>query len=226
MQKFDEWFLPDGEQHLKKWMQDVGKVVDGRLTYQYHKYEAAMKYVKNMRVAVDVGAHVGFWSFFMARDFKDVAAFEPMAEHQLCWHENMRKINNAELFTQALGNSAGRVQLETRTHGSSGDTQVVPDEQVDVNKCGRFVPMVTLDSLNFPFVDFIKVDCEGYELNVLQGAEATLKKSKPVVVVEQKGNMIERYGHEKLAAVKYLESLGAKVREEISGDFIMSWDAE
>lgn len=217
MQKFDKWFLPDGEVHLKDWMQRTAKRIDGRLAYQYTKYEEALKHVKQRRVAIDIGAHVGLWSWFMARDFKDLAAFEPIKEHQDCWHLNMKDRANAELFCMALGNHNGFVNLHCRTPGSTGDTEILPGAEGST-EIGR------LDDANLPYVDFIKIDCEGYELNVLQGAEKTLLAWKPCIVVEQKGDMTTKYGHEKLAAVKYLESLGAKVRQEISGDYIMSWD--
>jgi FkbM family methyltransferase len=217
MFKFDKWFMPEGETHLPDWMTKTNNRVDGRLAYQYTKYEQALKWCKNRRVAIDIGAHIGLWSWYMARDFRDLAAFEPMQEHQDCWVLNMADRKNAELFCMALGNYKGFVHLHCRTKGSSGDTEIYPNAD-GKTEIGR------LDDANLPEVDFIKIDCEGYELNVLQGAEKTLLAWKPCIVVEQKGDMTKKYGHEKLAAVKYLESLGAKLRQEISGDYIMSWD--
>ncbi len=67
MQKYDEWMFPDGEEHLQKWMTQVGRRIDGRLTYQYGKYEEALKYVPVKNIAIDVGAHVGLLSCFFRR---------------------------------------------------------------------------------------------------------------------------------------------------------------
>jgi FkbM family methyltransferase len=217
MIKFDAWQFPDDEKHLPDWMMKVNRRVDGRLTYQYGKYEEALKLVKNRRLAVDVGSHIGLWAWFMARDFENIACFEPMVEHQACWFANMKDRKNADIYFSALGAEDGKIALETRTHGSSGDTQVI------VGKAGE-IPMTTLDKFKFENVDFIKIDCEGYELNVLKGAAETIKSCKPVVVVEQKGTMSLKYDDKKLGAVDFLKSLGAKVRHEISGDYIMSWD--
>lgn len=216
MQKFDKWFFPDGEAHLPGWMTQVNNRQDGRLTYQYGKYVMALEHVKQRRVAVDIGAHVGLWSWFLARDFKDLAAFEPCEAHRECWHANMQDRKNAELFCNALGETASLVNLETRTAGSSGDTQIVPGGKGKIS-------MATLDSFNLRDVDFIKIDTEGYELGVLRGAEKTLLACKPCVIVEQKGDMAKRYGHEKLGAVKYLQGLGAVLRGDVSGDYILSW---
>lgn len=221
MKKFDEWFFPAGETHLPEWMTTKNQRVDGRLTYQYHKYEEAMKWVKERRVAIDIGAHIGLWSFFLARDFDHVAAFEPVPLHQDCWYKNMQDKTNAELFRMALGDSCGHVMLETRPE-STGGTQVCTGE-VTINKAVATADMWPLDKYNLSEVDFIKIDCEGYELNILNGAVKTLLACKPCVIVEQKGDMAARYGHEKQGAVKFLQGLGAKLRGEISGDFILSW---
>lgn len=216
MLKFDEWYFPDGELHLPDWMRRTDKRVNGRLAYQYTKYEMALGYTKNFRVAVDVGAHVGLWSWYMARDFKDVAAFEPMQEHRACWIKNMEDKKNAELYPSALSDKLHKVKVETRTAGSSGDTGVIPNEVGEIDAC-------PLDHFNLQDVDFIKIDCEGYELPVLKGAVNTIEKFRPCIVVEQKGDMAQKYGFEKLGAVKFLTDMGYKLRGEISGDYILSW---
>ena len=215
MLAFDKWHFPDGENHLQGWMTSKNERIDGRLTYQYHKYSAAMKWVKDKTLAVDVGSHVGLWAYFLARDFEHVACFEPMPEHQACWHVNMAERTNAELFTCALGRDFGEVAIETRTKGSSGDTGV---------KSGKGVDLKPLDHFNFENVGLIKIDTEGYEMDVLEGAVETIIRCKPCLIVEQKG-METGYGRKKQEAVSFLKGLGADLREEISGDFILSWDA-
>lgn len=216
------WWLPDHEEHLQEWMNTVGDRQHGRLIYQGHKYRAAMKYVTERSCAVDIGAHVGLWSYQMIHDFDTVEAFEPMPEHRECWCENIGKVFDPKLVDihpYALGNTERIVHIRTRTTNSSGDTGVEPDGE------GVEVEQRTLDSFGFDNVDLIKIDCEGYELFVCQGAEQTLLRCKPVVIVEQKPETggPERYGIGETDAVKYLESLGAKRREAIQGDYILSW---
>lgn len=46
-------------------------------------------------------------------------------------------------------------------------------------------PLLSLDSQNFKRVDFIKIDVEGIELEVLNGASKILKRSRPVMLIEQ-----------------------------------------
>jgi FkbM family methyltransferase len=215
MKQFDKWFFPDHEEHLPQWMANVGQKRHGRLCYQIAKYEEAMKYVKGRRTAIDVGSHVGLWAFHMAHDFEDVHCFEPMPPHVECWTKNMDGIENAYLYECALGDKFDFVAVKTRTANSSGDTGV--DGAGDI-------PMKPLDDFDFENVDFIKIDCEGFEKFVLLGAEKTLLKNKPCVIVEQKPNMGKRYGLGEIEAVEYLQNLGAKLKSEISGDYILAWD--
>lgn len=217
-------WLPDYESHLVEWMHKRNEVVDGRLTYQYHKLVTALKYVRQFRVAADVGAHCGLWSMHLVKRFDHVHAFEPLPLHRDCFVKNVAHDGHCTLHGYALGATTGAVCIETM-HGSSGNSQV------STTGAGIEVPLKRLDDVLLPVLsdaaplDFIKLDCEGYELFVLQGGQDTLERFKPVVCVEQKHQFGARYGVDPRAAVAYLQSLGAKLRKEISGDFIMSWDS-
>lgn len=215
----NEWWFPDHEEHLQEWMNTVGDRQHGRLIYQGAKYRAAMAYVTNHKRAIDVGAHVGLWSFQMMHDFQTIQAFEPMPEHRECWYRNIPPRPGSWVNPYALGAVPDTVHIRTRTANSSGDTGVEPDGE------GVEVEQRTLDSFGFEDVGLIKIDCEGYELFVCQGARDTLLRCKPVVIVEQKPETggPERYGIGETDAVTYLESLGAVKREGIQGDYILSW---
>ena len=173
-----------------------------------------MEMVKDRRVAVDIGAHVGLWSRVMALDFERVHAFEPLPDHTVCWRRNMEAFDNAELHVVALGTEEKTVSLVTEAT-RTGDTHVGGQR--------GSVPMTRLDSFGLDNVDFIKVDCEGYELFALQGGEETLKRCRPVICVEQKPGHAGRFGLADTQALDYLESLGALRQGDIEGDFFMSW---
>lgn len=209
-------WLPDGEKHLVEWMRNRNHLVDGKLTYQYHKLEAALSWVRQWRAAVDVGAHCGLWSMHLARRFERLHAFEPLAEHREIWARNMEG-RGGLLYPCALGAAPGTVKL--RQNGeSTGDTCVVAEGP------GEAAEQRTLDEFDLE-VDFLKIDCEGYELEVLKGAVDTLERCRPAICVEQKIKRLQKnFGLEGRPAVDFLVRLGAVVRRELSGDFILSWD--
>jgi FkbM family methyltransferase len=207
-------WLPDHELHFIEWMDRNGEMVDGRGTYQIKKLRAAMEWVKQFRVAVDVGAHCGLWSMHLATRFGDLHAFEPVEEHRACWWKNLDGRMNVHLHPCALGEKEGGVSMNI-PHTSSGGTTVAGTGPI---------PLERLDAFGLNDVDFIKLDCEGYELFALRGAEQMLLRCRPCVIVEQKPGRAQKFGLGETDAVSYLEGLGAKRRQELSGDFILSWD--
>jgi FkbM family methyltransferase len=181
--------------------------------YQRKKYKMAMEHTRSRRRALDIGAHIGLWSLDMVRDFEVVEAFEPVATHRECFLKNVK---GANLYPFACGDKPDRVSFGTPQEGHTGHTVVVPGDDVEV---------VVLDDYKFTDVDFIKVDCEGYELFVLKGAEKTILENKPTIVVEQKTGNGQRYGLGEKDAVSYLKELGMVQKSVMSGDHIMSWKA-
>ena len=215
MKQFGGIWLPDHEQHLIEWMRNVNVKVDGKLTYQYHKIERALKHVRNWRRAIDVGAHVGLWSMHLVKRFQQVVAFEPSVEQSECFAKNVSS-GTIEFFRIALGDRAGWGRLVTE-HGSSGNTYLKRDD------ASGNVLIRELDDFNFKSIDFIKIDVEGFELYVVQGGEIIICRDHPTIIIEQKPGLAERQGIERMAAVNLLQSWGAKVVDEISGDYILTW---
>lgn len=238
-------WMPKTETHLVDMMirnPKHNRVVDGKATYQYHKLEAALKHVKQRRVAIDIGGHVGLWSMWLAKQFEHVHAFEPVPEHRALFELNV-DMSRCTLHPVALGEKAGTVDIEVpaETTGNahvaiggkrhSGTRHV---ENPDVQSVTRGVEMVRLDEYAFDLhydaggtgmpdmVDFIKIDVEGFERAVVAGAEQLIRRSRPIIVVEQKGNE-DNYGEAKDAAATLLQSWGMKPIKVMAGDWILGW---
>mgnify|MGYP001167338277 FL=1 len=150
-------------------------------------------HISNWDVALDIGAHVGIWSMRLAEKFKRVYAFEPVPKHIECWKQNMLKFTNehsewrniSTLNTVALGHENGTATMIVPNTANSGRATFV--EKLFNNKHDfpkLEVETRTLDSYEFEQVDFIKMDVESFELKVLQGAENTIRKHKPIMYIE------------------------------------------
>ncbi len=211
-------WLPDHEKHLVTWMENRNQVVAGKLTYQYDKLDAAVKWVRQWRTAIDIGAHCGLWSMHLVRMFNVLHAFEPIGAHRECWVKNVPESQKYPLTVRlhdcALGEKEGSVSMHWDP-ANTGDTYVTGQGDI---------PLMRLDDFALNDVDFIKLDCEGYELFALRGAEETIKRCRPAIIVEQKPGRAQKWGLRETEAVDYLQSLGAQLRLVKSGDFILSWD--
>lgn len=216
MIKASGWWLPEGERHLVDWLshpKNRDDIADGRTMYQGRKLKAALELCESFRTAVDCGAHCGTWSHYLAQRFAQLHSFEPVAEHQECFALNVAA-QNVTLHACALGDRDGRIRIAT-TPGSSGDSHVAGDGDI---------PMRTLDSFNLQDVDFLKIDTEGFECSVLRGAEQTIRRCRPLMVVEQKpGHASKYFGIGDRDALPLLGGWGAVRLKELSGDFIYGW---
>ena len=201
-------WLPDHEVHLVEHFSNSGPY--GKWTYQANKLLEALKFVRGVSCAIDVGGHCGLWSKELVKMFDHVIAFEPVAEHRECYRLNVH--GNYTLHPVSLGETFGTCSIHT-TEGQSGDSWV--DGEGDI-------PVRTLDSFEIEHVDFMKLDCEGYELFALKGGEDLIKRCKPVIIVEQKPGRGKKFGLHDTAAVTYLESLGYALKKVISGDYILA----
>lgn len=217
MKHVDSWWWPDGEQHMLQWMAHPKNrvILNGRPAYQGKKQQAVLQLCHRRRVAVDVGAHIGLWSFNLVREFDKVIAFEPVDEHRACFTRNVLAGLPAErtidLQHCALGAEEGSVCMIVNPT-STGDSWVLGHGDI---------VMRTLDSYALPELDLLKIDCEGFEENVLRGAVETLQRCRPVVIVEQKRDMARKFGLEPQGGVRFLLELGWRQHAEIGGDFIM-----
>jgi FkbM family methyltransferase len=120
----------------------------------------------------------------------------------------------------ALGALEGFVQMSVDPADTGGThiKAVVDDGNIE---------MRTLDSYELPQLDFLKIDCEGYEHHVVAGGRETIARCKPVVIVEQKPHKLAaNYGVKGKPAVDFILglNLGYVLRREMGGDFILSVD--
>jgi len=206
------WVLPRSDKHFAAYLANAPKV-EGRRMYQPDHIHQSLALCQGRRVAVDVGAHVGFWSYYLALAFEQVHAFEPARLMCHCFEQNVRA-KNVVLHRVALGNRSGSVEAEVVADNTGAS--FVRDAEKGA------VPLKRLDEYRLEQLDFLKVDVEGYERFVLEGALDTLTRCRPVVIIEQK-SFSERYGVEQYAALEFLQSLGATVVHRVVHDFVLAW---
>ena len=106
----------------------------------------------------------------------------------------MQKVSH---FACALGDKEETITMTGGTH------KIVPGKTYHT-KCFK------LDDFEFEDIDFIKIDVEGFEKKVIQGAKNTIIKYNPLLVIEQ--NDVILPGDQKFSAINYLElTFGYKI---------------
>lgn len=176
--------------------------------WQHGDLEKALKHVVDFDCALDCGAHRGVTVNYLLKRFAQVVAFEPS--------DLADKISpNAVVHKVALGDKVGQCAMADGKH-NTGQRHVVS---------GEGIPIHRLDDYDYR-PSFIKIDCEGMELQVIKGGLATIAKYRPVVMFEENG-LSERYGVARGETGAFLQSIGMKrvlvLRQGSDEDWVYSW---
>lgn len=137
-------------------------------------------------VAVDVGANKGVYTYFLSRLCHQVVAYE--ANPDLVTQLRRYKLKGLDIRAKALSGETGETSFYIPL-SSSGKRQNniasldAPNGKFDEIKVRR----VRLDDEGLSNISFIKIDVEGHELAVLRGAEKTILRDKPALLVEING---------------------------------------
>lgn len=206
MKQVQGWWLPDAETHIEEYFKSINAPA-----YQPLHQQNAVKHCQQFRTAVDIGAHVGLWARGLTEKFSKVVCFEPNPEFAEILLINAPDVSAVHQY--ALGDREGLVQLEI-TPDNTGSTHIKRGAE-------GAIPMKPLDEFNLSDVDFVKIDVEGFELEVVKGGYETFKRNSPVIIVEQKPRYAipEQGSH---AAVKFLlKELDYRVIDKVVDDWIL-----
>ncbi len=179
-------------------MNPLEKLIVQTIPLVVGKNKNGMEYVKEDSIVIDVGANLGIFSVFVSQYCPKghVYAFEPVPS-LINLLEGFRRVSgtsNLEIVERALGDevtsqeiivyddSAGVSTLSEAEHASRVEKGLVSGfrkEQVQITTLDTFVEERGLDR-----VDFVKIDTEGYELKILEGAAETIRRFRPVIIAQ------------------------------------------
>jgi len=179
-------------------------------TYEIDKQYLFMRNIDSGKIVFDIGANVGLYSLLAAKavgPHGSVYAFEPLPRNVSFLRRNLEanKIQNAFVFEAAVSDRKGTVQFNqgedhaTGFIGTDGDIEIQTVSLDDLVSEGQVHPP-----------DYLKIDVEGAESSVLNGASKILHQNRPEV-------FLAIHGSEQLEKCKTLLT-SANYRFEIFGE--------
>ena len=175
-------------------------------TYEISTSKALLRHVSAGDIVFDIGAHAGYFSLLFSRlvgKAGKVFAFEPLPGNIqfLKKHLDLNKCMNVELIEAAVSEKSGRSRFMIGQDSFSGHL-VKSGEQGE----GHFINIIALNDFvrqrSLDRVDFIKIDVEGAELDVLVGARPILKHMQPTLFISLHSEELSR------GVTEFLKSLG------------------
>ncbi len=201
----------------------------GRLLYWRGAHEWApiftlKKIIKHGYVCIDVGANQGEYTLWLAKltgEKGKVISFEPLSKMFQQLNDNI--LLNKELATRiiplkkGLSDTISKIPIyAVNSNDKFSDNEGMPSI-FPTNNRNAFIENIdisTLDEelkmLNISKVDFIKIDVEGAELNVLKGALNTIKFNRPKLLIEFNEPMFNAAGYSSVDITDFLKPFGYK----------------
>jgi FkbM family methyltransferase len=171
-------------------------VQNGFLKKQYPELFYLKQLINPGAYCLDIGANLGYYSTLLSRltgPKGHVYAVEPVPVFQSLWQQNVKQsgVDNLTLLPYALGGREGSVQMGTPSRDGvlrHGLTKVV-SPGTETYERYYDVQMKVPDLLfsEFPRLDFVKCDVEGYEHVVFTNMTETLRKHRPIIQTELNG---------------------------------------
>ncbi len=178
--------------------------------YQHDLVALIIELLPRRGLFVDVGANIGLVSFSVGASRPDVSvlAFEPEPENAARWLRNaaLNDARRSRLETIALGAAVGSAEI---VRGSeSGQSRIATKGEHGIR-----VPVDTLDAysdrLGLQSIDVLKIDVEGYEPHVFQGASRLLREGRiETIVCEVNEPLLRRRGFTRLDLTSLLAQYG------------------
>jgi FkbM family methyltransferase len=179
----------------------IGNFIKTQKCWEYHLYEFYSRFLTPESYCIDAGANLGFHTIQFGKFSKKVFAFEPqlLIFNQLCANILFNDLNEVIIpHRKALGDKFEEKQLWNIEHedwvGNGahnwGGRGIIQDnyggERSSDNEFRDYdvVEVITIDSLNIPQCDLIKIDIQGYEYFAFLGAQNLLQTHKPVILLE------------------------------------------
>lgn len=163
-------YLYDHAEHLSD------EIRNNKTFYEFNVLDYIKTNCKKGHTIVDVGANIGNHTVFFAKflDYQRIFAFEPHPVNNEILRMNTCKIPNIDVFDVALGDTFGLVTLLDNTE-NMGNIYTISGEDILLKP---------LDYYDIQSVDLLKIDVEGFEMNVLRGGIDTIRKCRPRIFVE------------------------------------------
>jgi FkbM family methyltransferase len=169
------------------------------------------------KTVYDVGAFQGLLTMFFARTARQVISYEPNSMNRTRLLDNLplNNIQNVTVRPFGLGSepkAAEMVYSRLMSGGASVDEQMSEHLRQSADTKTESIQITTLDDdirqQHLPQPDFIKIDVEGWELEVLKGATRTLEKVRPALFLEMHGQTMNEKKRKVAELVNFLTAVG------------------
>jgi FkbM family methyltransferase len=177
----------------------------------------------------DVGANIGIISVSAAERSKQVISIEPDKTNFARLTENLglNNITNVTTLNIGLGSRKEVKKLYKVVESNPGMNRII-DGELDLPY--NEIQIETLDSiaqtLNISKIDVIKIDTEGYEMNILKGSNYCIDKFKPAMMLEVDNSLLQAQSSSAVELLSFIKEKGYNIYDIINEKAIDKLDGQ
>lgn len=207
---------------------DVSDSMDHVVYYgiQDPAQEKLFSLVKPGMNVMDVGTNIGLTALMFAKlvgDEGKVFGFEPdpLNHSKAAKNISLNKFKTLQLFNIGLGDTEGQATIYNVNQGNRGMLRILNKPEASEMFDKTTINLTTIDRFmckqQLNGIDLVKIDVEGFELNVLKGASGLLSTRHPVLFIELDDNNLMEQNASALELLRYLWSFGYETEHAVTG---------
>ena len=146
--------------------------------YDQSVIDFLLQLINNETIVVDIGANIGAMTLPFASKAKKVYVMEPHPTlyNMLCGNIALNDLKNVIAYNVGISNKAGYMSYQDLPENNNGSHSLIAENHNGSNR------IIVSDQV--PACHLLKIDVEGHELNVLQGATNMIQIARPTIFIE------------------------------------------
>lgn len=168
--KYGKLLLCNDDNLIENYIRNNEKIWDEDIVNEIEKH------INSESVIIDVGAYIGEQVIYLSKKCKHIHAFEPQLRRFQQMYGNLciNECYNVTCYNVGLGKKEKNIEITLPCETNHADGRLVE---------GGTVKCIPIDHLNLN-PNVIKIDAQGYDYFVIEGAKETIKKHKPIIIFE------------------------------------------
>ncbi|MCI5223594.1 MAG: FkbM family methyltransferase [Candidatus Electrothrix sp. AR4] len=140
------------------------------------------------KTALDIGANIGNHTVYLSEFFDKIIAFEPNPTTYSVLKINTNHLSNVVCLDTGVSSKKGSIRFQVNELNMGG-SRIVSGNHADEDHLSQIninvLPIDDINELKSETIEFIKIDVEGHEIEVIRGMTDTLCRNKPIIAFEQ-----------------------------------------
>lgn len=186
----------ENDTHISRWVEEHNSLIHNKSLKEQLRF-----FIKKCDYVLEIGAFIGDNTKILEELAENVISYEPNPLAFECLEYNFKDSAKVKTINKGFGKEIGTAKINLNEN--VGASFLEPNGDIEI---------ITIDSLRYKLytdkLDWIIMDCEGMELDILKGGINTITSYKPNMLIEVNKGALERYGYNPKDLYNFLRKNG------------------